>query len=117
MKEKMSNPVASSAIYARIRGNPKFGELVARRSRFSTVLSIIVLVVFYGFVLAVAFDPVLIGTRLGEGSPLTVGVGAGLFMFVFFWVLTALYVRRANTEFDALTEEIVRDAAQQGAAR
>jgi uncharacterized membrane protein (DUF485 family) len=35
-------------------------------------------------------------------------------MFLFFWVLTFLYVRRANGEFDALTAEIVQDAAKGG---
>ena len=41
---------------------------------------------------------------------LTVGVAVELFMFIFFWVLTAVYVKRANTEFDALTQEIVKEA-------
>ena len=44
---------------------------------------------------------------------LTVGVAAELFLFVLFWVLSALYVRRANTEFDALTEEIVKQASRE----
>ncbi len=100
----------SVPIYAHIRRNPRFAELVARRGRFVTWLSALVLVIFYGFVLTVAFWPEVIGQRLSEGSTLTVGVAAGLFMFVFFWILTAVYVRRANTEFDAMTEEIVRAA-------
>lgn len=112
----MTTP-STGAMYARIRNHPKFAELVARRSRFATVLSLVVLAVFYGFVLIVAFDPALIGQRVAEGSSLTVGVAGGLFIFVSFWVLTALYVRRANTEFDALTQEIVRDAAATGGAR
>jgi len=39
-----------------------------------------------------------------------VGVAVEFFMFVFFWVTTAIYVKRANTEFDALTQEIVKEA-------
>ena len=113
----MSSPVSSEAVYARIRKNPKFNELVARRSRFATVLSLIVLAIFYGFVLIVAFQPAAIGARVAEGSPLTVGVAGGLFIFVFFWVLTALYVRRANGEFDAITQEVLREAAASGGKR
>jgi uncharacterized membrane protein (DUF485 family) len=41
---------------------------------------------------------------------LTVGVAVELFMFIFFWSLTAVYVRRANSEFDSLTQEIVKEA-------
>ena len=101
-----------SAIYARIRSNPRFQELVAKRQGFATLLSIIVLTIFYGFFMVVAFNPKLIGQRLSEGSYVTVGIAAELFMFIFFWVLTAVYVKRANGEFDEMTAEIVNDAAK-----
>ena len=100
----------SSAMYERMRANPKFQELVARRSRFAWTLAAVVLSMFYGFVLVVAFNPMSLGQPLGEGSKLTVGVAVELFMFIFFWVLTAVYVKRANTEFDSLTQEIVKEA-------
>ncbi len=101
----------SSEIYEHIRSNPKFQELVSRRSRLAWALSAVVLVGFYGFVMTVAFAPALIGQRVAAGSALTVGVAAGLAMFASFWLLTALYVRRANREFDVLTAEIVREAS------
>ena len=100
----------SSAMYGRMRANPKFQELVARRGRFAWTLAAVVLVMFYGFVMVVAFNPLSLGQPLSEGSKLTVGVTVELFMFIFFWVLTAVYVKRANTEFDALTQEIVKEA-------
>lgn len=102
----------SNAVYARIRENPKFWELVKRRSKLAWTLSAIVLVLFYGVVLLVAFAPGVMGQRVSAGSTLTVGVAAGLFMFVFFWLLTALYVRKANTEYDAMTAEIVTEATK-----
>lgn len=100
----------SVSMYAHIRRNPRFVELVEKRTRFATILSVIVLTIFYGFVLMVAFAPGLIGMRLSEGSNLTFGVVAGLFQFVFFWILTFVYVRRANGEFDDINNEIVRAA-------
>ncbi len=100
----------SSAMYERMRANPKFRELVARRGRFAWTLAAIVLVMFYGFVLTVAFNPTSLGKPVSEGSMLTVGVAVELFMFIFFWILTALYVKRANSEFDALTQEVVKEA-------
>ena len=104
----------SSAMYERMRANPKFQELVSRRSRFAWTLAAIVLSMFYGFVMVVAFNPVSLGQPLSEGSMLTVGVAVEFFMFVFFWVLTAIYVKRANSEFDALTQEIVKEAWKEG---
>ncbi|HEX6735283.1 MAG TPA: DUF485 domain-containing protein [Azonexus sp.] len=100
----------SSAMYERMRANPKFRELVTRRGRFAWMLAIIVLTMFYGFVMVVAFSPASLGQPIAEGSRVTIGVAVELFMFVFFWVLTAVYVRRANTEFDALTQEVVKEA-------
>ena len=100
----------SSSVYAHIRRNPRFDELVRKRTSFATTLAIIVLVVFYGFVLLVAFAPDVIAMRLFEGSNLTFGILAGLVQFIVFWVLTLVYVRRANGEFDDINKEIVQAA-------
>ena len=100
----------SSSVYAHIRRNPRFAELVAKRTRFAGLLAVTVLVIFYGFVLLVAFAPELIGKRLFEGSNLTFGILAGLLQFIFFWVLTLVYVRRANGEFDDNNKELVQAA-------
>lgn len=100
----------SSVMYERMRANPKFQDLVAKRGRFAWTLALIVLTMFYGFVMVVAFNPAALGQPVSEGSMLTVGVAAELFMFIFFWALTAVYVKRANTEFDALTQTIVNEA-------
>lgn len=100
----------SSEMYAKMRQNPKFQALVQKRTRLATILSAIVLVAFYGYILVVAFSPATLAQPVSEGSTLTVGIAAELSMFVGFWVLVALYVRRANGEFDELTKDIVKDA-------
>ena len=102
----------SSLMYEKMRANPKFQELVKTRGRYAWTLSIVVLALFYGFVLMVAFEPAVLGRAVGEGSMLTVGVAAELFLFMLFWVLSALYVRRANTEYDAMTQQILKDVGQ-----
>ncbi|HKM37719.1 MAG TPA: DUF485 domain-containing protein [Thiopseudomonas sp.] len=96
-------------IYAHIRNNPKFNELVTKRRRFAAILSIIVLVIFYGFIMQVAFFPEVIGRSIGSGK-LTYGVVAGFSQFAFFLLLTWIYVRRANTEFDRINEELIDEA-------
>lgn len=100
----------SSAMYERMRSNPKFHQLVKTRGRFAWTLAITVLAAFYGFVMLVAFRGSFLAQPVAEGAALTWGVAFGSTIFVSFWILTALYVRRANTEFDALTEEIVKEA-------
>ena len=104
----------SSEIYERMRVNPKFKQLVSTRGRFAWTLSFIVLILFYGFVMAVAYFPDVLGRPVSEGAMLTVGVAAELFLFVFFWGLAALYVRRANGQFDAMTQDVVKQAQREG---
>ena len=103
----------SVEIYERIRINPRYQELVATRGRFAWTLSAIVLVLFYGFVMAVAYFPSLLGQPVSAGSVVTIGVAFELFLFVFFWALSAFYVKRANSEFDALTKEVVQQAQKE----
>jgi uncharacterized membrane protein (DUF485 family) len=89
-----------------ITKDPIFQELVAARSRFAWILSAIMLVIYLGFILLVAFDPKLLGTPIGSGVT-TIGIPLGLLVIVLAFVLTGVYVRRANTEFDDLTSKII----------
>jgi len=100
----------SEDIHDRIFSSSKFQELTARRSKFAWTLSAIVLVVYYSFVLIVGFAPGLLGTPLAEGMTTTVGVPLGVAIIVLAWVLTGVYVHRANTVFDKINEEILEEA-------
>jgi len=93
--------------YARVRSHPKFVELVERRSRYAWTLSIAMLAIYYGFIMVVAFAPELLGVPLADGAVMTVGIPVGILIILAAFVLTGLYVRRANSEFDALTQEIL----------
>jgi uncharacterized membrane protein (DUF485 family) len=64
------------------------------------------LVVYFGFVLTIAFDPSILGTPLSEGSVTTVGIPVGVAVILIAFVLTGVYIRRANGEFDELTAKI-----------
>jgi len=100
----------SKQTYERVRANPKFQQLVAKRSRMAWQLSALVLAAYYGFIMVVAFAPQVLHTPLAEGARTSVGVIAGAGILVLSWILTGLYVRRANTEFDELNHEILRES-------
>ena len=93
----------------RITANPKFHEFVAKRNAYSIVMAIISAAAYYGFILLVAFDKELLAQKIGEGVT-TLGVPIGVGVIVFTIVLTWIYVRRANTEFDATNEAIIKEA-------
>lgn len=104
----------SSEMYERMRGNPKFQRLVQERGRFQWTLSTIVLVLFYGYFMVVAFAPGFLAKKIAEGSMWPIGYTVELFLFIFFWFLTLLYVRRANSEFDDMTQDLIKDAQKEG---
>ena len=94
--------------YATMIRNPRFQELVRRRSSFAWTLAIVMLVIYYGFILLVAFGKGFLATRIGSGV-MTVGIPLALGVIVMAFVLTAVYVQRANGEFDKLTDELTRE--------
>ena len=93
----------------RIARDPKYQELKSKRSRFGWWLTLAMMVVYYGFILLVAFDKEFLATRIGTGV-MTLGIPIGFGVIVFTVVITAFYVRRANSEFDELTAAIAQDA-------
>src|SRR5262245_64359839 len=99
-----------SLAYQRIRANPKFRELESQRSRLAWLLSAIVLAAYYGLMVVVAFWPHALHAPLSDGGVITIGVPIGVAVIVLSWVLTGLYVYRANTAFDELSQEILSEA-------
>jgi uncharacterized membrane protein (DUF485 family) len=97
------------AAYATIRRNPKFAELVQQRNKLARQLTIAMLVIYFGFILLVAFAPGLLGTPLGAGSATTIGIPLGIFVIVSAFVLTGIYVGKANSSFDRLNDELLRE--------
>lgn len=94
------------ALVAKIKSNPKYQELVSKRSGFAKILTVAMLLIYFGFVLLVAFNKPLLATPIGAGVT-TIGIPLGVFVIVSAFILTGIYVRRANGEFDDLTKEII----------
>ena len=93
--------------YAKIRQNPKFAELVQQRNALARTLTIAMLVIYFGFILLVAFAPGLLAIKIGTVT--TIGIPLGLLVIVSAFVLTGIYVAKANTSFDRLNEELLRE--------
>ena len=92
----------------RIESNPHYQQLVADRTRFGWTLALAMLVVYYGFILLIAFDKELLSIPLAGGAT-TTGIPVGLFVIVFTVLVTGIYVRHANNKYDELTARIHRE--------
>ena len=93
----------------RIARDPNYQALRAKRTRFGWTLTALMMIVYYGFILLVAFDKPLLSQRLGDGV-MTLGIPLGFGVIVFTVVITAFYVRRANAEFDTLSDAVAKAA-------
>ena len=91
----------------RVVSNPQYQELKRKRSSFGWTLTWAMMIVYYGFIMLVAFNKSFLSQRLGEGV-MTIGVPIGFGVIVFTIIITAIYVRRANSEYDDLTAAITK---------
>ncbi len=102
----------NDSIYSKIQESPRFKELVSKRERFAWILSAIMLSLYVAFILLIAYGPHIMGTKLSPDSSITWGIPIGVGLIISAFVLTAIYVRRANGEFDDLNREILKEAQQ-----
>jgi uncharacterized membrane protein (DUF485 family) len=94
-----------AARYDEVLGDPRYQRLVARRGRFTWTLTIVMLIAYFGYVALIAFDKPLLARPIGGGvTSLGIPVGVGLILLAI--LLTGLYVRRANREFDPLVKAL-----------
>lgn len=89
-----------------IEADPDYVRLVRSRTRFSVILTALTLAIYFGFILLIAFAPHVLGQSLSGGAT-TVGIPLGVGVIVAAFVLTGIYVRRANSDFDTLTQQLL----------
>jgi uncharacterized membrane protein (DUF485 family) len=89
----------------RIENDPNYHKLVSERKSFAWTLTIITLVMYYGFLALGAFFPtVFVVPVLGS---ITLGIVLGVAIILASILLTGIYIVRANGEYDDLTRAIV----------
>jgi uncharacterized membrane protein (DUF485 family) len=106
---KLTQVLSNQDMSAKIRNNPKFHDLVRRRTVFAWSLTAVMLTVYFGFIMLIAYGKAFLGTSLSGGT-MTVGFPIGVGVILSAIVMTGIYVRRANGEFDELNRQIIEEA-------
>ena len=96
----------NDSIYLSIQNSPRFKELVKKRERFAWLLSAIMLGLYAAFILLIAYGSHIMGTKLSPDSSITWGIPIGVGLIVSAFILTGIYIQRANAVFDKLNREI-----------
>ena len=98
-------------VIAKIKSHPKYRELRDQRNRFGWILTVLMMIVYYGYIALIAFNKPFLAQPIGNGVT-TLGIPIGMFVIVFTIVITGIYVRRANGTYDDLTRDILKDVAK-----
>ena len=102
----MSDPVVD-----KIQRHPKYLELRKKRNSFGWMLTLVMMVVYYGYIALIAFNKPFLAQPIGAGVT-SLGIPIGMGDIIFTVLITGIYVRRANSEFDDLTTEILKDVSK-----
>jgi len=94
-------------LYRRIYNDHRFHELEKKRGIFSWALALIVFIIYYSFILIIAFFPQVFAKTISSNSVISWGIPVGLFVIIISFLLTGIYVYRANREFDSISKKIV----------
>lgn len=88
--------------------DPRYIELVSRRSRLAWSLSAVMLAIYFGYVLLIAFRRDLLARPIGEGVT-SLGIPLGIGVILAGIALTGIYVHRANRDYDPLLAALRKD--------
>lgn len=96
----------TDALVRRVQDDPGFGQLVRKRARLAWTLTALMVAIYFGFILTIAYAPELLAQTLAGGVT-TIGIPVGLGVILSAFVLTGLYVWRANSRFDEETKALL----------
>lgn len=108
----MPSPAADAARDAQIAATR---TLARSRWRVAAVLTLVMVGVYFGFILLVAYRPALLGSLVSDG--LSLGIVLGALVIVSAWVLTLMYVQWANRVYDPALAALRAMPGAEAAAR
>jgi uncharacterized membrane protein (DUF485 family) len=86
--------------------DPRFRTLVRERRTFAWTLTVAMLIIYFSFILTLAFRPAMLGHPIVSGQSMTWGIPVGFAMFIVTFALVALYVHRANAVYDMMAAQV-----------
>lgn len=108
----MANPPIGST--AGVVQDNRLRALAAQRLRIAITLTVAMVVLYFGFILLIAYGRSLLATLVAPG--LTLGILLGALVIIVSWLLTYVYVRWANTRYDVALRQLQDETSARRAA-
>ncbi len=83
-----------------------FKSLSGQKNTISVILTILELVLYFGFIALIAFNKPFLAQKLNPESATTIGIPIAVGTIVLSWVFTAIYIFWANSKYDTLVKKI-----------
>ncbi len=82
----------------------EFKSLVAQKNSISWILTVLELVLYFGFIALIAFNKPFLGTRIS--GAITIGIPIAVGTIILSWVFTGIYIRWANSKYDDMVKKV-----------
>jgi uncharacterized membrane protein (DUF485 family) len=89
-----------------ILNDPEFKKLVSEKNTISWLLTLLELVLYFGFIGLIAFNKPFLAQKLSEGTATTIGIPIAVGTIFLSWVLTGIYIFWANSKYDSVAKKV-----------
>ena len=83
-----------------------FKSLHSQKNTISVILTILELVLYFGFIALIAFNKPFLAQRMSPDGATTIGIPIAVGTIILSWVFTAVYIFWANSTYDTLVKKI-----------
>ncbi len=90
-----------------ILNDPDFQQLSRQRDTISLILTVLELVLYFGFIYLVAEHKAFLAQKMSEGGAVTVGIPIAVGIIVLSWIFTGIYIWWANTQYDEMVKKVI----------
>jgi uncharacterized membrane protein (DUF485 family) len=86
--------------------DPEFKSLAKQKNTISLILTILELVVYFGFIALVAYNKPFLARKISDGSAITIGIPIAVGAIFVSWLFTGVYIYWANTKYDVMVKSV-----------
>jgi uncharacterized membrane protein (DUF485 family) len=90
--------------HERFAMDPDFKAMVSARTSIVSILTILTLIFYYGFILLMAYGKEFLSRQIAPN--ITIGLPIGVAVIVVSWILTYTYANWANKKYDTMVENL-----------
>ena len=89
-----------------ILNDPDFLELSSQKNTISMILTVLELVLYFGFIALIAYNKPFLAQKMSEGGSTTIGIPIAVGTILLSWVFTGIYIWWANVKYDELVKRV-----------